>query len=234
MLEILGIYYFYIANKKNALARGRKSGLFTAITLVLWFGFEITGFILGILAGLEDYAIYAPGFLGALFGGLLSYLIAKNCRKGSYVPPEVLMAQNVASTTEPLSIPATVEIVRPSSLIGAFVSFPLMLNGQRIGTLSNGKTITAVTNQTQNILSGNNTYGESLKPVIFTVGNGSHAIFKFKPGNLKLVSVSAGIAASAAPTAPAAPKPPIVQFCRSCGAKISQTGDYCTNCGAGL
>lgn len=138
------------------------------------------------------------------------------------------MAQSIASTTEPLSVPATVEIVRVSSLIGAFVSFPLSLNGQSIGTLSNGKTITAVTNQTQNIISGKNSYGESLKPVIFTVGNGSHAILKYKPGNLKLISVSAGIAV------PAAPKPFTVQFCRSCGAKLSQSGDYCTNCGANL
>jgi len=228
MLEILGVYYLCTTNKKNALVRGRKSGLFTAITLVLWFGFEITGIILGISAGLEGYAIYIPGLMGALFGGLLSYLIAKNCRKGSYVSPEVQMAQNISSTTEPLSVPATVEIVRVSSLIGALVAFPLTLNGQSIGTLSNGKTITAVTNQTQNILSGNNSYGESLKPVIFTVGNGSHAKFEFKPGKLRLVSVSAGIAV------PAAPKPPTVQFCRSCGAKISQSGDYCTNCGASL
>ena len=228
MLEILGIYYLYLANKKNALARGRKSGLFTAITLLMWFGFEITGFIVGILAGLEGYAIYAPGLLGALFGGLLSYLIARNCRKGTYVAPEVQMAQNVARTTQRLSVPATIEIVRPSSLIGAFVSFPLSLNGQSIGTLSNGKTITAVTNQTQNILSGSNSYGESLKPLLFNVENGSHAICKFKPGNLKLVSVSAGIAV------PAAPQPPVVQFCRSCGSKISRSGDYCTNCGANL
>ena len=229
MLEIIGIYYLYIANKKNALARGRKSGLFTAITLVMWFGFEITGAILGIMAGLEGYAIYVPGLLGALFGGLLSYLIAKNCRKGSYVPPEVQMAQNISSTTEPLSVPATIEIVRVSSLNGAFATFPLMLNGHSIGTLSNGKTITAITNQTQNILSGSILQSPGArKPVIFTVGNGSHAKFEFKPGKLRLVSVSAGIAV------PATPKPPIVQFCRSCGAKISQSGDYCTNCGASL
>ena len=228
MLEILGIYYLYLANKRNALARGRKSGLFTALTLVMWFGFEITGFVLGILVGLEGYAIYVPGLLGALFGGLLSYLIAKNCKKGTYVAPEVIMAQNVARTAQRLNVPATVEIVRPSSLIGALASFPLMLNGQSIGTLSNGKTITAVTSQTQNILSGSNSYGEPLKPLLFTVGNGSHVICKFKPGNLKLESVSAGIAQ------PAAPKPFIVQFCRTCGTKLSQSGDYCTNCGANL
>lgn len=87
---MLGVYYLYMANKKNALARGRKSGLFTAITLVMWFGFEVTGIIIGILAGLEGYAIYFPALMGALFGGLLSYLIAKNCKKGTYVPPKFL------------------------------------------------------------------------------------------------------------------------------------------------
>ena len=231
MLEALGIYFFYLTNKKIVLARGRKSGLFTAITLICWFGFEITGIILGILAGIEGYAIYVPAFMGALFGGLVSYLIARNCKKGTYVAPEVQMTQTVAGTTQRLSVPATVEIVRPSSLVGALVSFPLILNGQSIGTLSNGKTITTVTNQTQNILSSTNSYSQTLKPLLFTVGNGSHAVLQYKPGNLKLVSVSEGIAE---PAVQAAPKPFIVQFCRTCGTKLSQSGDYCTNCGAKL
>ena len=240
MLEILGIYYLCRENRKNALARGRKPGLFTALTIVMWFGFELTAIILSVLVGLEGYAIYIPGLMGALLGGLFSYLIAKNCRKGSYVSPEEKMVQNVQNTAEMLSVPATVEIVRKSSFVGALAGYPLILNGQAIGTIQNGKTITAVTNQSQNLLGCSDTYGQSLKPVIFTVGNGSHVLIECKPGKLLLTSVSGGTpvpaSASVPPPAsvPAAPKSASVQFCRSCGAKVTKSGDYCINCGANL
>jgi len=239
MLEILGVYYLCQANKRNAMARGRKPGLFIGLTISLWFIFEIFTDIMCVLSGFDGYAIYMPGLFAALIGGLISYVITRNCRIGTYISPDAQMTENVRNTTEALTVPATVEIVRKSRFSGSLVGYSLTLNGHSIGTLNNGKTIMTTTTQTQNILGGKDAYGQTLKPAIFTVGNQSRAIFEFKSGKFLLKSMSAGAAVPlinyAVPGAAGSGQKPVpVQFCRSCGTKVTMSGGYCANCGGQL
>ena len=239
MLEILGVYYLCQANKRNALARGRKPGLFIGLTISLWIIFEIVTDIMCVLSGFEGYAIYMPGLFAAVIGGLISYVITKNCRIGTYISPDARMAENVRNMTETLTMPATVEIVRKSRFSGSLVGYSLTLNGHSIGTMNNGKTVMTATTQTQNILGGTDAYGQTLKPAVFTVGNQSRAVFEFNLGKFLLKSMSAGAAVPppdyAVPYASGpAPRPAPVQFCRSCGTKVTMGGGYCANCGGQL
>ena len=49
MLEFLALFYLVKKNRENALAKGRKPGGFIALTFILWFHFELAGFIFGIV-----------------------------------------------------------------------------------------------------------------------------------------------------------------------------------------
>ncbi len=86
MLEIIGIMMLCKANKKLALARGRKPGGYVALTIILWVGMEILGFIIGSLLDLRYGSfIFVYGFAG--IGALISFLCAKFGPKGDYVDP---------------------------------------------------------------------------------------------------------------------------------------------------
>ena len=54
MLEIFGIMMLCKANKKNALARGKRPGGFIALTIILWIGMEFLGIFIGTMADLQD------------------------------------------------------------------------------------------------------------------------------------------------------------------------------------
>lgn len=95
MLEVLGIYYLCKANKKNAMARGRKPGLFIGLTIGLWIGFEFISAILGIFLDFSGMGYYGFIVFSALLGGLISYLIAKNCSQGTYYSSKDQMGANI-------------------------------------------------------------------------------------------------------------------------------------------
>lgn len=104
MLEILGLSLLCKKNMANALLRGRKPGLFIFLTLLLWVGCEVTLIIIGNVLEL-GFGAYLLGIAGAALGGLVSYLIAKNCKTGDYVPA-VSAAHTKANTPAQAYTPA--------------------------------------------------------------------------------------------------------------------------------
>ena len=101
MLEILGIILLSNVNRKNALARGRKPGGFIALTICLWLGLEFLGAFIGIMAKL-GFGSYILAIVMAAIGAVISYLVAKNCKPGTYVPSAPMM-QNYTANVEPLA-----------------------------------------------------------------------------------------------------------------------------------
>ena len=79
MLEILALIYLCRKNAENASLRGRKPGAFIALTILLWFGMELLGGVIGGLANMGA-GTYLFVILMAALGGFLSYRAAKNCR----------------------------------------------------------------------------------------------------------------------------------------------------------
>jgi hypothetical protein len=59
--------------------KGRMAGGYQALTVLLWIGGEITGFVFGFSADLGNGA-YATGLLGAAGGALTAYLIASSVK----------------------------------------------------------------------------------------------------------------------------------------------------------
>jgi len=82
MLEILVLWTLTKKIGNIVEQKGRKSGLYKVLTVVLWFGGEITGAILGvILTGADESAqclIYIIALLGAAVGAVIAYLIANS------------------------------------------------------------------------------------------------------------------------------------------------------------
>ncbi len=248
MLEILAIIWLCNKNKANALARGRKPGGFTALTVALWFGMEFIGVILGFVIGMEIGAyIFGLGF--AIVGGVISFQVAKKCKPGDYVAPAVAAVENAARSAQPLTAPARVDIVRESSFVGAVVSWSFTLNGQFVGSLSNGKAMTAYTNQSSNVLVATDAYGTSLSPFVFDAQSGGFVELHFK-ANRFLPEKSRGLMAPGIPQpAPYAPQPapvspqsveaapqpapaPGTVFCSNCGTALSEDAQFCNQCGA--
>ena len=85
MIELVVLYLLGKKNMSNAIARGRKPGGFIALTIILWFGFEIIGIVIGLAANLGQQA-YAGGMVFGAIGGFGSYQIAKHCKLGTDVP----------------------------------------------------------------------------------------------------------------------------------------------------
>jgi len=223
MLEIFGILLLCSTNRKNSLARGRKPGIFVLLTILLWLGFEFVSIFIGFSMGLKSTDLYGVGILSAVIGGLLSYLIAKNCKEGTYVPSFDKLTTTIMSIAEPLNGTATLEIVCKKVFLGSRLGYNIRLNGQNVGTLKSGRSITASTNQKQNILRASDAFGQKLKPYTFVVESGSDSQISFRPGKFQLISPKVGI--------PTSPPTFGVRFCGSCGAKVTLPGAYCTSCG---
>ena len=85
MLEILAVTWLCSLNAKHALARGRKPGLFIFLTILFWISGEFIGGVIGGILGLE-MATYILALCLGILGGVGSYLLAKNCKPGDYVP----------------------------------------------------------------------------------------------------------------------------------------------------
>lgn len=63
-----------------ALAKNHKPGPYKVLTFVLWFAFQLIGFIAGmfIMGDTETLLAYFTGLLGAGFGYLIIYLWVTN------------------------------------------------------------------------------------------------------------------------------------------------------------
>lgn len=154
MLEIFLVFYLSKINKKNALFRGRKSGGFTALTFLLWFGGEILGAFLGaMLAGslglfYDDsffFPIYLVAILFAAVGAVIAYFAAKNCAYGPNRPFGSMALPNA----EVSPIPTQINIVRDDNIS---TPYRLVLNGEEAGKLNRRSYITATTTLVHNII----------------------------------------------------------------------------------
>jgi len=92
MLEILALIYLTRKNGAIAEKKGQKPGRYKFLTVLLWFGGEILGAILGaIVDGGGDGmgAVYLFALVGAVVGAGLSRLIVNNLPALAPVPTEV-------------------------------------------------------------------------------------------------------------------------------------------------
>lgn len=225
MLEIFAVIALANKNKKNALERGRRPGIFMAMTYLLWFGLEIAGAIIGAFLEL-GYGIYLVALGMAGIGGLVSYLAAKSCKPGDYVPPQPVGAygpmppygappwgappfgaQPAQPPAEPLDEPATLEIVRDASLRGDITSWTFTLNGEAVGGLGNGASRRTTTKQRQNTLTAVSDDGRQCMPLRFNVESGGLAEIHFKTDRF-VPEGSSGISPLAFPQPAAASAPP--------------------------
>ena len=231
MLEILLIVFLCNKNRANAMSRGRKPNGFVALTIALWVGLELLGGLIGAAADM-GYGAYGLAILFAAIGGLTSYLIAKNCKCGDYISPAQSIAESIAHSAEALASPAQIVLVRDSSMVGALVRWDFMLNGQMIGSLSNGSNLTATTSLRQNVLQARDAYGNELPPYVFDVAEGSKAEIHFK-ANKFLTAQSRGVIPHTAQDAkpPAAPTQAQAAFCIKCGLRLADGAAFCANCG---
>lgn len=88
MLEIVCLIWLWRVNGKNAAANGQSPRKYRIMTLALWFGMEFTGCFAGaILMALlfpnDDpfTGAFILGCVGAVIGGYMSYVAAKNSPK---------------------------------------------------------------------------------------------------------------------------------------------------------
>lgn len=81
MLEII-LLIFLTRRIGNILeAKGRKSGWYKLLTVLLWFGGEIIGAIIGVvivhLSQLSEGFVYLFALIGAAIGAAVAFIIAK-------------------------------------------------------------------------------------------------------------------------------------------------------------
>lgn len=82
MLEIIAIWQLTKNIGQIVERKGHHSGGYKFLTVALWFGGEFVGAILGLaISGADQSAqclVYVIALIGAVIGGGISYLIAKN------------------------------------------------------------------------------------------------------------------------------------------------------------
>jgi F0F1-type ATP synthase assembly protein I len=82
MLEIILLIYLTRHVGETVQAKGRRSGWFKLMTVLLWIGGEITGMVIGVIVSrLSDTGnalIYVFALVGAAMGAGISVLIARS------------------------------------------------------------------------------------------------------------------------------------------------------------
>ncbi|MEW6129679.1 MAG: hypothetical protein AB1757_21745 [Acidobacteriota bacterium] len=79
MLEIILLIVLTRKIGEICESKGRKATGYKILTVVLWFGGEIVGAIIGaILAGGEGVMVYVMALIGAAIGASIAFLLAKN------------------------------------------------------------------------------------------------------------------------------------------------------------
>lgn len=79
MFNILVLIFICRRIKHVAQSNGRRPVIYVIITIILWFGMQFAGVMIGFWLGL-GWVSYAAGWLLALFGVLISYAIASRTR----------------------------------------------------------------------------------------------------------------------------------------------------------
>ena len=183
MMEIFVVIWLCRKNRKNAQMRGYKGGAHVAFTWILWFGFEVLGFIIGTRVGL-GMETYLLALVLAVTGGLISYGFAKI---GEADPELAAQMAQAAQKEQEASLPGMVPlpdagwmeepvpltIVRIEAYVGSMFDVDLVLNGKPIGILSNGSEMTVYTQRLHNVIINRNAPG--LPPFYFSVVPGESA-----------------------------------------------------------
>ena len=180
MLEILGLMYLYYKNKTNALNRGRKPNIFIALTFVLWLVMELIGFGIGWQLGWDLSYAYIMGIGFGFVGGAVSFLLAKNCRKGDYVTPANRLTSEISENAELLDEPASLKIVRDNTYIGMAIKWSFAVNGHSVGGLMMGKSLNVEITHRQNILRAFDVSGNEAPHLLFNMDSGDRAEIHFK------------------------------------------------------
>jgi hypothetical protein len=87
MLEIL--FIIFLSKKIAAMmrAKGRSAGGYVALFVLLWFGGELSGGVVGmIVSGRLDAGAYAAALGGAALGATIAFLIANSVSSLTYDP----------------------------------------------------------------------------------------------------------------------------------------------------
>jgi membrane protein DedA with SNARE-associated domain len=91
MLEILALVHLTRRIGTMVSAKGRKPFRYKLLTVALWVGGEIFGFIAGALvvqfAGLPEASAYLFALAGAVLGAVTAYFIAKTVPPTEIAPP---------------------------------------------------------------------------------------------------------------------------------------------------
>ena len=161
--------------------KGRRPGGYIAMTVILWVVPEIIGLIIG-FGSYMGLASYVLGFLFAGTGGAVAYLIVRNLKPGNYVSKNDRLVQQFSETYEPLRANCRIIINRISALSGASVTYEMFLNDRNIGTLINGSSLVAMTDQRQNILVAKVPDSYDVPPFIFEVPDGGCVQIQFQGG----------------------------------------------------
>ena len=179
MLEILGLIYLSGKNKSNAVKRGRKPALFVALTFLLWIGMEAAGIAVALLAGWQSI-VYILGLALGIGGGVISYLLAKNCRPGAFVSEAIRLEQAIEQSAEWLEEPAGIKLIRERSLIGIAAGWTFTLNGRPVDSPASGEYIKLQTDRRQNILRATDVSGNEAPHLAFDIESGGWAEIYFK------------------------------------------------------
>ena len=80
MLEIVLVALLCVWASKTARNKGRSGGAYVALVLVLWFGLEILGVVIGLSVWDEFYPAYGLGLGGAVLGGIIAAVIVSSAK----------------------------------------------------------------------------------------------------------------------------------------------------------
>lgn len=156
MIEVFMLMFLKRRIRRVAEERGRDPNSFKWLTIALWFGFEIAGFVFLMIAGWDIDLVWIPALLCGMAGGALAYLIVKTCKRGTYVRPErkVIDVKNMERLpgAQLLPKPRPVKIVREDAFLGSMSSYKVSFNGQKIGKIENEDYILINTPYTQNVV----------------------------------------------------------------------------------
>lgn len=184
MIEILVIIWLCRKNYQEALIQGHRPAGYVILTLALWFGLEICGFILGIIIGGPIGAgTYILALVLAVIGGYISHDIVDKLKEGNYIK---------TVKVKPLDGTAQITLVWDRNAINSSVSWDFFLNGQNIGGFGDGRSVTVVTGQRNNVLVARMDCGVYSLPFVFSVESGGHSEVYFrlcKFGNLRNTNI---------------------------------------------
>lgn len=182
MLEIFALSSLVSNIRKTLIDKNRKPGWFVALAIILWFHFEITGFIISYALGLEFPANIFPVAIMVAISVGISLLAAKLAKPGTYLTPNKRIVKEFTDFYEPLNTPCDITVTRDKAFGGGGVKYEVYLNDLSMGTVGNGFTIYSKTNQRQNVIQVKAPDGSEFPPFVFEVPDGGNADIHFASG----------------------------------------------------